>query len=295
MNSYSTFNEAYYKLVETAKSEGVKSRPRGFDCLELRPYSFTIMDPTRAIYTGKSRGLNLRFFAIETLGYLAGLGGEPGDEWYVDLLCSVNKNYTSFVNPETKLMDGAYGTRLKKSLFEVQKKLDKDPSCRQGVCSIWEPGVPQSTTDVPCTTMLHFINGASCDDRPKLDLYVYMRSNDLNWGTPYDVAAFTTIQQMMAGWLEWDLGKYVHTAGSLHVYENSLPNVAPHWKEEFTTNVRPIYPDLNMDEIRGLSQFVLECVYTDRQSGVAWKDMKPPDDGDFEEWFYDLFMLGKVK
>jgi len=46
-----------------------------------------------------------------------------------------------------------------------------------------------------------------------------MRSNDLFLGTPYNFIQFTTLQEVMAGWLGLDLGSYCHLSDSLHVYE----------------------------------------------------------------------------
>ena len=53
-----------------------------------------------------------------------------------------------------------------------------------------------------------------------------MRSNDLNWGTPYDIAAFTCIQCQMASCLGISVGKYHHSVGSLHYYNATIPTVA---------------------------------------------------------------------
>jgi thymidylate synthase len=49
-----------------------------------------------------------------------------------------------------------------------------------------------------------------------------MRSNDLLWGTPYDVNGFCFIQEMLASWLGVELGNYIHQAGSMHLYEERV-------------------------------------------------------------------------
>ena len=46
-----------------------------------------------------------------------------------------------------------------------------------------------------------------------------MRSNDLIWGTPYNFVQFTSIQEIVAGWLGVEVGNYVHVSDSLHVYQ----------------------------------------------------------------------------
>jgi thymidylate synthase len=208
---YAEMNAAYPALIDKALEEGELFEPRGYKCLELRPYSFTMADPTKTIYQGVSRKLNARFFAIETLSYIAGLGSEP---WHADLMVMANQGMAAFRNEDSGLFDGAYGPRIKKSIGDVIELLKRDKDSRQAVCSIWSPGIPKSK-DVPCTVCLHFFR-----KKGKLEMHVYMRSNDLNWGLPYDVPAFAAIQLHVADRLGWEAGSYHHTAGSLHVYLN---------------------------------------------------------------------------
>lgn len=210
--TFVNMNEAYPALIKLALECGEVARPRGFTCYELRPFHFTLLDPKRSIYCGKSRKLSARFWAIETLSYLAGLGGR---KWHADLLIACNKGMRSFVNEETGTFDGAYGPRISLSLHGIIDLLRKDPDSRQAVSSIWEPGTPKPSKDIPCTVCLHFFRSKGA-----LSLQVYMRSNDLNWGLPYDVPAFCAIQSYIAEQLDWELGEYHHSCGSLHVYEN---------------------------------------------------------------------------
>lgn len=45
-----------------------------------------------------------------------------------------------------------------------------------------------------------------------------MRSNDVHRGLPYNVVQFTTLQEVMAGWLGLEVGGYHHWSDSLHLY-----------------------------------------------------------------------------
>jgi thymidylate synthase len=51
-----------------------------------------------------------------------------------------------------------------------------------------------------------------------------MRSNDIVRGFPYNVVQFTTVQEIVAGWLGVELGPYNHWSDSLHIYEADLPD-----------------------------------------------------------------------
>ena len=94
----------------------------------------------------------------------------------------------------------------------VRDMLKKDPLSRQAVIHIKDPGVHPK--DTPCTICLQFFIRDN-----KLHLTVYMRSNDVWMGFPYDVFNFTCYQIRMAMELGVDIGSYTHIAGSLHLYE----------------------------------------------------------------------------
>jgi len=57
----------------------------------------------------------------------------------------------------------------------------------------------------------------------RLEWLQVMRSNDLYLGTPHNFVQFTTLQEVLAGWLGIEPGNYVQIADSLHVYEHDLP------------------------------------------------------------------------
>ncbi len=221
-----SMDNIYHEMFELIRNNGVRANPRGKVCVELRPASFEIDSCLQTLYTGSSRKLNYRFWAAETLAYLAGWSGMR----HAQTMVAVNKNMAAFVNPETEEFDGAYGKSFERSLVHVFNALQHDPETRQAVASIWDPGTLERHTgsrDVPCTVMLQFLtapNGLVRDANftnasYRLDLVVYMRSNDLNWGVPYDAPAFGCVQAVMARALGMEPGRYTHIDGSLHYYE----------------------------------------------------------------------------
>ena len=48
-----------------------------------------------------------------------------------------------------------------------------------------------------------------------------MRSNDIVFGLPYNFLQFTFLQEIIAGWLNVDVGEYMHISDSLHMYVNN--------------------------------------------------------------------------
>jgi thymidylate synthase len=225
LERYDRFDDAYWFLCHAVKNGGEWMAPRGGEITqEIRPCSFAIKDPTRALYTGVERRLNYRFFAIETAMYVSG----RADAEAVQALCLANSNMRRFVNPRTGSFDGAYGPRLRPGLARCWHMLKANPWTRQAVASVWNNKEDMDTVDVPCTVAMQFfctpLDGDN-DSAPLLNLQVTMRSNDLDWGTPYDVAAFCEILCLMASSLGMPVGEYWHNAGSLHLYRDHHPKV----------------------------------------------------------------------
>ena len=77
----------------------------------------------------------------------------------------------------------------------------------------------------------------------KLEWLQIMRSNDLVWGTPYNFIQFTTMQELFAGWLNVDIGAYVHVSDSLHVYER-------HWDELDNYHLNSVKTCQNTSDLR---------------------------------------------
>lgn len=116
--------------------------------------------------------------------------------------------------------NSAYGyIMLKKHGFNQIEKvitlLKTDPNSRRAKININTPNIDIITTkDEPCTMSLHFLirNG-------KLNCTAVMRSNDIWFGFPYDVAFFTELQKYIADKLGVGYGTYTHFAVSLHMYD----------------------------------------------------------------------------
>lgn len=208
------FDTIYYKLYKEIETTGTPYGPRGKTCVEVRPACIEIISPDMALYTGKSRRLNYAFWAAETMCYIAGtIGGQ-----HARIINAFNPNMKFALN-DAGTYDGAYGIAFRSGLQRVYDELHKDIDSRRGVISIWSHVQEMTSKDIPCTVSMHFFNDKSVDG-DMLSASVYMRSNDLNWGTPYDIAAFCAIQCMMASCLGVHNGVYYHNVGSLHYYEH---------------------------------------------------------------------------
>lgn len=172
-----------------------------------------IEDPTRCIMRNKIRKMPLRYAMGEMLWYLSGKNELKPIQLYTD-----NWNRMSDDNMH---VNSNYGYCIKyKYGFDqweyVRRLLSDAPETRQAVLHIKEPNNTPSK-DVNCTVALQFILREG-----KLNLTVYMRSNDLWLGFPFDVFQFSNMQILMAMELGVELGTYTHIAGSLHLYERDF-------------------------------------------------------------------------
>ena len=120
---------------------------------------------------------------------------------------------------------GAYGHRLRRRFGVDQLEgaylaLKENPDSRQIVLQLWdatadlphERGKARSP-DVPCNVMslLKIRDGF-------LEWMQIIRSNDVWRGLPHNIVQFTSLQEIMAGWLGCKVGTYNQISDSLHVY-----------------------------------------------------------------------------
>jgi len=145
-----------------------------------------------------------------------------------------------------KTYHGAYGYRIRKQfgidqLNRAYMALSNNSDSRQVVIQIWDPkvdlpdedGSPLSS-DIPCNicSILKVRKG-------RLEWLQVMRSNDFFLGLPQNVVQFTSLQEIMAGWLGLGIGSYHHISDSLHIYEHDLEqlNIGSNVKIENTDSL----------------------------------------------------------
>ena len=174
-----------------------------------------IEDPTRGIVQSDIRKMPMRYAVGELMWYFSGNR---------DL--SAIQNYTKAwdrMSDDGKTVNSNYGWCIQhKYGFDqwayVKDMLMKDPNSRQAVLHI-KTADNKPSKDVNCTVCLQFLLRDG-----KLHATVYMRSNDIWMGFPYDVFSFTAMQCRMAMELGVGIGTYTHIAGSLHLYERNAIN-----------------------------------------------------------------------
>ena len=103
-------------------------------------------------------------------------------------------------------------------LDHVVSILKENPSTRRAAISIYDgKEINDYSKDTPCTYAVQFtiLNN-------KLNMSVYMRSNDLWYGFCIDQYCFSMLQQHVAERLSIDVGSYYHHAHNLHLYNDKI-------------------------------------------------------------------------
>ncbi len=223
-----SFEQLQQDLLSTLMS-APESAPRGQRVRELLGVTLRLADPRSRTTSSKARAANYGFATGEFLWYLRGAED-------LESICYYNERMRLF-SDDGKKLHSAYGKRLRahppgrpSQWDDVVAELLADPDSRRAVMTVYAPSdmrrarEPGGTKDVPCTLALQFFLRPDFDGVKRLHLHVTMRSNDAVWGLANDLFSFTLMQEVMlldlrAAGVIVELGEYVHTAGSMHLYE----------------------------------------------------------------------------
>lgn len=221
-------------------NKGNSVAPRGQVTKEALQQT-AIVNMRRPVVTLEERKLSTKFLGGEAYWILSG-------DNRVETIAPYNKNIVNY-SDDGKTFFGAYGPRILSQLDYVVDKLNSDADTRQAVLTIWRENPPE-TKDVPCTVAVHFM----IRDH-KLNCHVYMRSNDLWLGFPYDVFNFSMLSHLVCcklnafvlenGGVIIEPGMLYHTASSRHIYEQHFEQVEQLIK-------RYNLADMSMEELKSL-------------------------------------------
>jgi thymidylate synthase len=246
---------------------GVRRITRGHICWELpAPFIFKITNPTARYITIPERKWNIVLPYAESLWLASGRND-------LTLIGHYLKNMQNF-SDDGFYLRGAYGPRLRKfngsvkdyesdkilnSNFNnigsieidqfdfIEKCFQRDKNTRQAIINIGDTLKDtldsnlniKETKDCPCTRILHFMKHPS---ENKLNLTVYMRSNDILWGaSAVNIFNFTMIQEYFAKILNLEIGTYYHIVDNFHYYENCKTKIKSIAKSNHYEDIGFIY------------------------------------------------------
>lgn len=212
-----TANEVWKKAANMLFEQETALSGRTGDVLELLHTFISIENPRQKWVYDRIPPISISFALAELVWIM---NGEERSEvinyWNPRLVDFAGDGDTYY---------GAYGKRIRSHFgFDQLEKayyaLQNTPESRQVVIQIYDVekdfpidnGQPRSK-DIPCNicSLLKVRYG-------KLEWSQIMRSNDILLGMPYNFVQFTSLQEILAGWLGLELGSYIHYSDSLHLY-----------------------------------------------------------------------------
>ena len=206
---FANIDEAYRSLCDSLVARGEKVG----DTLELRNVSATIRDIEENVVS--LRGISPTYLLAEMVWYFSGSNKTEFIGRYASMWNRITDDGTTSNSAYGYILMEKYGFNQIEKAIEL---LQRDPQSRRAFLNIncANPNVID-TKDEPCTIGIQFMIR-----RGKLDCTVYMRSNDIWFGFPYDTAFFMELQKYVAKRLNIPTGTYTHTVTSLHVYDKHV-------------------------------------------------------------------------
>ena len=201
------------KVVSAVQTHGLDYSSRNGDVVEVLGAQIEILKPGGVVPKGAREGINYAIGAVEACQLVSG-------EAYPELQTRVARKMRDF--QDGQVFHGSYGPRLRPQMENIIFELATKPDTRRAIATIWDPmyDMQSDRKDLPCTSQFQwFIRDGF------LHQVVTMRSNDVVWGTVYDVFQFGWLQRCVAEALNVKVGRLVINVGSLHIYDATSPEI----------------------------------------------------------------------
>ena len=204
-------SEALELATQYVIEHGEAISPRGMVTRELLNVTLQVEKPWNIPVSMENRKLNHNIGIKEAL-QLVGQITDP------EAMTDTSQVFGKYM--DAGILHGAYGPRIHGNLNKLVEQLKKDYSTRQAVLTIFDSNkdLNVDVKDVPCTLNLQYFIRDN-----KLIARTNMRSNDVFLGLPYDLTQFIALQGAIAKALDIEMGQYVHVVGSLHIYDEHIP------------------------------------------------------------------------
>ena len=139
-------------------------------------------------------------------------------------------------------------------LQQAISTIQNSPDSRRIIIDSWSPSEIHKMALPPCHMMYQFrvIRG-------KLSCQVYIRSNDLFLGAPYNIASYALLTHMVAQVCELEVGELVYTIGDAHIYKNHFNQVM----EQLTRCPHPLPALVLNPDVKSIDDFKMDDIKLD--------------------------------
>jgi thymidylate synthase len=177
---------------------------------------FYIEKPTYNHILAEHRKWNDEYAEAEWQWYLS---GDPSIDKLGEIYGKIPPIWEKMADSDRKVRSN-YGWQWERNhqLDYVVAKLKDNPNTRHAAISIYDAKEYNTySKDTPCTYAVQFtiLNN-------KLNMSVYMRSNDLWYGFCNDQYQFSSLQKLVAERTGYEIGWYYHHAHNFHLYNDKI-------------------------------------------------------------------------
>lgn len=259
-------------VLKALLEKGEKSSPRGMPTRELRSLVIQIEKPHERFL--KLSNLNYPLIFLKQLLSIVGKEDSSAISFYETLL-------EDGTHSAAYIYNDLYTSQTRKYLENIFLLLRKDPHSRQAIYPVLASST--NSSQLPITVSVQFFVRCSA-----LHTTVYIRSNDIWKGLITDMHFLTFLQEILAAWLEVEIGTYTHIIGSAHIYEESFPAIQELLE---TSESIPIFSPPNLflakyDETFEQISHVLENEKKLRYFDNAKPEIEIPDS--YLRWGYEI-------
>jgi thymidylate synthase len=110
-------------------------------------------------------------------------------------------------------------------LAYIEELLDKDPFSRRMYINLWNAHDLNKMALTPCHVAINFYVDVDEAEQKLLSAHVYIRSNDLFLGNPYNIFSYTVLVYLLAWRHDMKPANLVVSIGDAHIYKDHLEQV----------------------------------------------------------------------
>ncbi|MEI8278805.1 MAG: thymidylate synthase [Bacteroidota bacterium] len=244
--------QAYLHLLQHILDTGTQKNDRtGTGTLSCFGYQmrFDLQEGFPMVTTKK---LHLKSIVYELLWFLQGdtniaylnkNGVSIWDEWaneHGDLGPVYGHQWRSWTGADGKTYD---------QIKDVLNQIRTNPDSRRMIVNAWNVADLPKMALSPCHALFQFYVADG-----KLSCQLYQRSADVFLGVPFNIASYALLTMMMAQVCGLQAGKFVHTFGDVHLYNNHIEQA----KLQLTRSPYPL-PTMKMNpDVKDLFEFKFE-------------------------------------
>lgn len=215
--------QPYLDLLRHVKDHGLQKEDRtGTGTLSVFGHQMRF-DLQQGYPLATTKKVFFKGLAVEMLWFLQGgtnirylndHGVHIWDPWADDdgnLGPVYGKQWRDWVSPDGKRID---------QIARVVENIRTRPDSRRHIVTAWNVADLGEMALPPCHMTFQFYVGGG-----RLSCQLYVRSNDLFLGAPFNIAQYALLTHMMAQQCDLEPGDLVYTIGDAHLYLNHLEQV----------------------------------------------------------------------